>query len=146
MRAYKKVKSTCPKISPSSPPPFFVFFFSSLFFFLLSFFLFFFESKKSRQTTRSVVPKRRRGLFKKYFLWFGHEERTLCGTFSLEDHPLILGKEGKSRRRLLRIHLHSFETTPTHHNTHIATHHQKKIIMAPPKEFEAPEHTIPVDS
>ena len=78
--------------------------------------------KAKKVDKRRVLVPKRRGLFKKY-LWFGHEERTLC-TFSLEYHPIILGKEVKSRR-LLRIHLHSFETTPTHHNTHIATHHQK---------------------
>ena len=83
------------------------------------------ESKKSRQTTSPFGSEATVSL-KSTNLWFGHEERTLCGTFSLEDHPLILGKEGKSRRRLLRIHLHSFETTPTHHNTHTSRRTIKK--------------------
>ena len=76
-----------------------------------------------------MVPKRRRGLFKKYFLWFGRRERTLCGTFSLEDHPLILGKEGKSRlvfyeyifillRRRRHITTHTHRDAPSKKNHH----------------------------
>ena len=98
------------------------------------------ESKKSRQTTSPgseatslltvfVVRTRREDV---YF-------------FALISTTLLFEKKEVKSRRLLRIHLHSFETTPTRHNTHRDAP-SKKIIMAPPKEFKAPEHTIPVDS
>ena len=70
-----------------------------------------------------MVPKRRRGLFKKYFLWFGHEERTLCGTFSLEDHPMILGKEVKSR-----LVFYEYIFILLRRRRHITTHTSRRTI------------------
>ena len=99
-------------------------FFFRLFFSSSSLFFFSFLKAKKVDKRRVLWFRSDVGVSLKSTFCGSDEERTLCGTFSLEDHPLILGKEGKSRL-VFYEYIFILLRRRRHTTTRIATHHQK---------------------